>query len=142
MPELIASLSEESLKGDLRELVRRIVEEMLNGLLDEEIDDREAYRAEHYERGLTTTSGEVTICMPKLKGMRFTTAINDRHRRHETPVEESVIEMYLAGVSTRRTEDVSEIFWGSSVSTATVSNLDEKAFEVVEAWRNRPLECA
>ena len=154
MPEPIVSLNEETLRADLRELVRRTVEEMLNGLLDEEADDlvgaeryertaeREAYRAGHYERRLTTTSGEVTIRMPKLKGMRFTTAIIERYRRRETSVEEAMIEMYLAGVSTRRIEDVSEILWGSSVSAATVSNLNEKAFEAVEAWRNRPLERA
>ena len=47
-----------------------------------------------------------------------------------------MIEMYLAGVSTRRIEDVSEIPWGSSVSAATVSNLNEKAFASVEEWRN------
>ncbi len=154
MPDSIVSLNEESLRADLRELVRRTVEEMLNGLLDEEADDlvgaeryertadREAYRAGHYERKLTTTSGEVTIRMPKLKGMRFTTAIIERYRRRETSVEEAMIEMYLAGVSTGRIEDVSEILWGSSVSAATVSNLNERAFEAVEAWRNRPLERA
>ena len=149
MPDPIVSLNEESLKADLRELVRRTVEEMLNGLLDEEADDlvgaeryERTYRAGHYERRLTTTSGEVTIRMPKLKGMRFTTAIIERYRRRETSVEEAMIEMYLAGVSTRRIEDVSEILWGSSVSAATVSNLNEKAFEAVEAWRNRPLERA
>ena len=154
MPDPIVSLNEESLKADLRELVRRTVEEMLNGLLDEEADDlvgaeryqrtadREAYRAGHYERRLATTSGEVTIRMPKLKGMRFTTAIIERYRRRETSVEEAMIEMYLAGVSTRRIEDVSEILWGSSASAATVSNLNEKAFEAVEEWRNRPPERA
>ena len=154
MPEPIVTFNEESLKTDLRELVRSTVEEMLNGLLDEEADDlvgaeryertagREAYRAGHYERKLTTTSGEVTIRMPKLKGMRFTTAIIERYRRRETSVEEAMIEMYLAGVSTRRIEDVSEILWGSSVSASTVSNLNEKAFASVEEWRNRPLDRA
>lgn len=154
MPDSIVSLNEESPRADLRELARRTVEEMLNGLLDEEADDlvgaeryertadREAYRAGHYERKLATTSGEVTIRMPKLKGMRFTTAIVERYRRRETGVEEAMIEMHLAGVSTRRIEDVSEILWGSSVSAATVSNLNERAFEAVEARRSRPLERA
>ena len=154
MPDSIVSLNEESLRADLRELVRRTVKEMLNVLLGEEADDlvgaeryertadREAYRAGHYERKLTTTSGEVTIRMPKLKGMRFATAVIERYRRRETSVEEAMIEMHLAGVSTRRIEDVSEILRGSSVSAATVSNLNERAFEAVEARRNRPLERA
>ena len=154
MPEPIVTLNEESLRSDLRELVRKTVEDTLNGLLEAEADElvgaeryertaeREAYRAGHYDRGLTTSSGEVTIHMPKLKGARFTTAIIERYRRRETSIEEAMIEMYLAGVSTRRIEDVSEILWGSSVSAATVSNLNEKAFASVEEWRNRPLERA
>lgn len=154
MPEPIVTLNEESLRSDLRELVRKTVEDTLNGLLEAEADElvgaeryertaeREAYRAGHYDRGLTTSSGEVTIHMPKLKGARFTTAIIERYRRRESSVEEAMIEMYLAGVSTRRIEDVSEILWGSSVSAATVSNLNEKPFASVEEWRNRPLERA
>ena len=154
MPEPIVTLNEESLRSDLRELVRKTVEDTLNGLLEAEADElvgaeryertaeREAYRAGHYDRGLTTSSGEVTIHMPKLKGARFTTAIIERYRRRESSVEEAMIEMYLAGVSTRRIEDVSEILWGSSVSAATVSNLNEKTFASVEEWRNRPLERA
>ena len=76
MPEPIVSLNEESLKSDLRELVRRTVEDTLDGLLKEEAGDlvgaeryertaeREAYRAGHYDRSLATSSGEVTIHMP------------------------------------------------------------------------------
>ncbi len=77
--------------------------------------------------------------MPKLKGMRFATAIIERYKRRETSVEEAMIEMYLAGVSTRRIEDVSEILWGAGVSAGTVSNLNDKAFKAVDEWRCRPL---
>ena len=151
MSDPIVSFDEAAMRGELRELVRRTVEDTLNALLEEEADDligadryertagREAYRAGHYERGLTTTSGQVTLRMPKLKGMRFATAIIERYKRRETSVEEAMIEMYLAGVSTRRIEDVSEILWGASVSASTVSNLSDKAFEAVEEWRSRPL---
>ena len=127
MPEPIATLNEESLRADPSELIRKTVEEMLNGLLEEEAGDlvgaeryertadREAYRAGHHERKLATTSGEVTIRMPKPEGMRLATAIIERYRRRETSVEEAMIETCLAGVSTRRIEDVSEILWDSSV---------------------------
>ena len=150
MPEPIVTLNEESLRSDLRELVRKTVEDTLNGLLEAEADDlvgaerhgrtaeREAYRAGHYDRGLTTSSGEVTIRMPKLKGARLATAAIERHRRRETSVEEAMIEMHLAGVSTRRIEDVYEILRGSSVSAATVPDLNEKAFASAGEWRNRP----
>ena len=151
MSDPIVTFDEAAMRGELKELVRRTVEDTLNALLEEVADDlikadryertveREAYRAGHYERGLTTTSGQITLKMPKLKGMRFATAIIERYKRRETSVEEAMIEMYLAGVSTRRIEDVSEILWGASVSAATVSNLNGKAFEAVEERRSRPL---
>lgn len=147
----IASVDEEPLEADLRELVRKTVQETLNALLDEEADEmvgaeryertaaREAYRSVHCKRKLVTTSGEVVLDVPKLRGATFQTAVIERYRRRETGVEEAIIEMYLAGVSTRRIEDASEILWGAGVSAGTVSNLNEKAFESVDAWRTRPL---
>lgn len=153
MSNPIVSFDEQAVKDELRELVRKTIEETINAMLDEEADqlvgagpyertdERAAYRAGHYERGFTTTSGRVTLKMPKLKGMRFATAVIERYKRRETSVEEAIIEMYLAGVSTRRIEDVSEILWGAGVSAGTVSNLNDKAFKAVEEWRCRPLAC-
>ena len=56
-------------------------------------------RAGHYERNLQTKAGEVRLGIPKLRQQTFETAIIDRYRRRESPVEEALIEMYLAGVS-------------------------------------------
>lgn len=61
--------------------------------------------------------------MPKLRGATFRTAVIERYRRRETSVEEAIVKMHLAGVSTRRIEDVSELPWGTPVSTTrTVSD--------------------
>ena len=46
------------------------------------------------------------------------------YRRRESSVEEALIEMYLAGVSVRRVEDITEALWGSKVSPATISELN------------------
>ena len=71
--------------------------------------------------------------------MSFETAIIERYRRRESSVEEALIEMYLAGVSVRRVEDITEALWGSKVSPATISELNKKAYVHIEDWRNRPL---
>ena len=55
-------------------------------------------------------------------------------------VEEALIEMYLAGVSMRRVEDITEALWGSKISPATISELNKKAYVHIEDWRNRPLQ--
>ena len=141
MSNPIVSFDEQAVKDELRELVGKTIEETINAMLDEEAD--QLVGAGPYERtderGFTTTSGQVTLKMPKLKGMRFATAVIERYKRRETSVEEAIIEMYLAGVSTRRIEDVSEILWGAGVSAGTVSNLNDRAFKSVDEWRCRPL---
>ena len=121
MSEKIVQLNEEVIKGQIKELVRGSVEETLNELLEKEADQltqagryerseaRQGYRSGHYDRNLTTTSGDVTLHMPRLKGVTFETAIIERYRRRESSVEEALIEMYLAGVSVRRVEDVTEL---------------------------------
>ncbi|MGF0063619.1 IS256 family transposase, partial [Collinsella sp. SGI.095] len=91
-------------------------------------------------RRLVTGAGEVELSVPKLRGATFQTAVIERYRRRETSVEEAIVEMYMAGVSTRRIEDVSELLWGAPVSSGTVSNLNERAFASIETWRQRPLE--
>ncbi len=78
--------------------------------------------------------------MPRLKGVSFETAIIERYRRRESSVEEALIEMYLAGVSVRRIEDITEALWGSKVSPSTISELNKKAYVHIEDWRNRPLQ--
>ena len=142
----------EIIKGQLKELVRGSVEETLNELLEKEAESltqaahyerseaRQGYRSGHYDRNLTTTSGDVTLHMPRLKGVSFETAIIERYRRRESSVEEALIEMYLAGVSVRRVEDITEALWGSKVSPATISELNKKAYVHIEDWRNRPLQ--
>ena len=79
------------------------------------------------------------MSVPKLRLAPFETAIIERYRRRESSVEESLIEMYLAGVSVRRVEDVTELLWGSRVSASTVSSLNQKVYGKIEEWRNRPI---
>ena len=62
-------------------------------------------RAGHYKRKLMTKAGEVELEVPKLRKATFESAIIDRYRGREASVEESLIEMYLAGVSVRCVED-------------------------------------
>ncbi len=57
----------------------------------------------------------------------------------ESSVEEALVEMYLAGVSVRRVEDITEALWGTRVSSGTVSCLNQKIYRHIEAWRNREI---
>jgi transposase-like protein len=148
----IIEINEEKIKDHLGNFVKNTVEETLNSMLDAEADrmcnaqryerspERQDSRAGHYERKLQTKAGEVNLKVPKLRQATFESAIIERYKRRETSVEEALVEMYLAGVSVRRVEDVTEALWGNKVSSGTISNLNKKIYKHLEEWRNRPIE--
>ncbi|XHR26857.1 MAG: IS256 family transposase [Chthoniobacteraceae bacterium] len=148
----IISIDEGRIKEHLSGVVLEAVEETLNALLDAEADrlcgakryersgDRADTRAGHYERQLHTKAGEVSLKVPKLRSLPFETAIIERYKRRESSVEEALVEMYLAGVSVRRVEDITEALWGTRVSPSVVSDLNQKIYGQIEEWRNRPIE--
>lgn len=150
----IIHIDDSQVKNQLGDLVRGTVEETLNQLLDQEADrlcgaaryernaERKDTRAGSYERKLHTTAGEVKLKVPKLRSLPFETAIIERYKRRETSVEEALIEMYLAGVSVRRVEDITEALWGSKVSPSTISNLNKKVYGRIDEWRGRKLDGA
>jgi len=147
----VIQIDEEKVQAHLGEIVRGTVEETLNALLDAEADQlckarryertaaREDTRAGSYKRSLETKAGKVTLQVPKLRKLPFETAIIERYRRRESSVEEALIEMYLAGVSVRRVEDITQALWGNRVSPGTVSNLNKKIYGRIEEWRNRQI---
>jgi transposase-like protein len=148
----VIQLDEGKVRAHLDGVVRDTVEQTLNALLEAEADvlcgakryerhpERLDTRAGHYERQLHTKAGEVTLQVPRLRTLPFETAIIERYRRRESSVEEALMEMYLAGVSVRRVEDITEVLWGTRVSPSTVSELNQKIYSHIEAWRNRPVE--
>jgi len=148
----VIRIDESEIRGHLDEMVRGTVEETLNAMLDAEADDLcNAQRYEHspdrvdsragsYKRKLHTKAGEVEIKVPKLRKQTFETAIIERYRRRDISIEEAIVQMYLAGVSVRRVEDITEALWGTRVSSGTVSNLNQKVYKHIERWRSQPLE--
>ena len=93
MSNNIVQFNEEIIKDQIKELVRGSVEETLNELLEAESEKltqaarherseaRQGYRSGHYDRKLTTTSGNVMLHVPRLGGISFETAIIERYRR-------------------------------------------------------------
>src|SRR5580704_12042560 len=148
----VIRIDDERVREHLGHIVRGTVEETLNAMLEAEADRlcnagryertaaRRDQRAGSYDRKLQTKAGAVTLKVPKLRVQTFETAIIERYRRRESSVEEALIEMYLAGVSVRRVEDITEALWGTRVSPGTVSNLNKKIYGQIEAWRHQPIE--
>lgn len=152
MSQQILQVDQAMLETTLDRMVRKSVEETLNAMLDAEADEitgaaryersgeRKAYRAGHYERDLTVKAGKMSLKVPKLKGAVFESAVIERYRRREESVEEALIDMYLAGVSTRQIDDVSQLLWGDRMPSQTLSDKLKKVYADIDEWRGRPLE--
>jgi len=150
--EGVIRVDESEIRSHVDQVVRQSVEETLNGLLEAEAEqlcqakryersaERVDTRAGHYKRNLQTKAGEVELNVPRLRRMRFETQIIERYRRRESSVEEALMEMYLAGVSVRRVEDITEALWGTRVSPSTVSELNQKLYGKIEKWLAKPIE--
>ena len=144
-------VDEKEVMEHLDGLVRKSVEDTLNTLLNEEADaicnagryqrspDRQDTRAGTYKRKLLTTSGEVELKIPRLRTLLFETQIIKRYQTKQSSVEEALIEMYLAGVSVRRVEDITEALWKTKVSSSTISDLNQKIYGKIEEWRMQPI---
>ena len=130
----IIQIDQNLLETRLDRLVAEKVAELLNAMLDAEADEianaakyertgeRKAYRAGHYDRSLTAKAGRLALKVPKLKGAVFESAVIERYRRREESVEEALIDMYLAGVSTRQVDDISQLLWGDRMPSQTLSD--------------------
>ena len=134
MPENIIQIDQHMLETRLDRLVTQKVTEILNAMLDAEADEIagasryersggwKAYRADHYERRITAKAGTLELKVPKLKGALFESAVVERCRRRGESVEEALIDMYLAGVSTRQVDDISQLPWGDRMPSQTLSD--------------------
>ena len=113
-------------------LVRVKVERTINAMPDAEADEianaagyerrtgRKAFRAGHHGRTLAAEAGKLSLKAPELKGALFGSAVIERCRRRESSVEEALMEMCLAGVSTRGVDDTGRLLWGGRVENAGV----------------------
>ena len=152
MSDKIIQFDDAMFESKLDALVRVKVEQTINAMPDAEADEianaarygrktgRKAFRAGHCERTLAAKAGKLSLKVPELKGALFGSAVIERCRRRESSVEEALMEMYLAGVSTRRVDDISRLPWGERMPSRTLSDKLKKIYKEIDEWRKRPLE--
>ena len=151
MSDKIIQFDDAMFESKLDALVRVKVEQTINAMPDAEADEianaarygrktgRKAFRAGHCERTLAAKAGKLSLKVPELKGALFGSAVIERCRRRESSVEEALMEMYLAGVSTRRVDDISRLPWGERMPSRTLSDKLKKIYkEIDEKTANPP----
>jgi putative transposase len=148
---LDAELAQEVLLDDpgfLRQIVERVVQQMLEAEMTEHVgaaphertDARKGHRNGYKPRTLRTRVGTLNLLIPQDREGTFSTRLFSRYQRNEKALCLALMEMYVEGVSTRKVKDITEELCGTSFSKSLVSSLAGDLDAELEAWRNRTLE--
>lgn len=136
--------------GDLlRDMIKQFAQNLMNADVDvlcgaghgerssERVNQRNGYR----EREWDTRAGTVALEIPKLRqGTYYPEWLLEPRKRAERALAQVVVECYVRGVSTRRVDGLVKSMGIDGMSKSQVSALAQDLDQVVEQFRNRPLE--
>src|SRR5215510_1157647 len=146
--QVVSYLLEEDGLDFLREslvwVVQRLMEAEVSELIgaargerapEERLTHRNGYRPRQWQ----TRAGEIELAIPKIRRGSYFPSFLEPRRRSEQALVSVVQEAYVAGVSTRKVDQVVESL-GLRISKSEVSRICQGLDEQVDAFRNRPLE--
>ena len=134
--EMIRSL----IRGVLQEVLEAEMTEALGAEKSERVNGRMGYRSGHYRRSLTTRVGNIELRVPQDRQGLFSTEVFERYQRSEKALMDSLVEMYIQGVATRKVKEVTETLCGHEFSSSSVSRVTARLDEDLSKFFERRLE--
>jgi putative transposase len=113
--------------------------ELLGAACYERTAARTGRRGGSYRRKVRTRWGEIQLRVPRLEQGSFDLEIIDRHGRRQVAVDEAIGQLWLAGISTRRLNNITEEIFGYGVRRSTISRITKGIDAEVAAFRQRPI---
>lgn len=102
--------------------------------------ERIDYRNGYYPRNIDTAFGPIeNIQIPRSRSGLFRPSMFKKYQRRQESVNQSIINCFLLGVSTRNVKDVLKPLLGVNISASTVSNATKAVDKLVKQFHNRPL---
>jgi putative transposase len=148
----LLELSEMMRSADGNELMRRLLATIVQALVDaeatafigaephERTESRSTQRNGTRDKTVTTTAGDLTVKIPKVRTGSFFPALLSPRRRIDVALHAVVMQAYVEGVSTRRVDDLVVALGGTGISKSEVSRICAQLDRDVAAWRVRPLD--
>ena len=139
--------------ADGGDLMRQMLGFMLQALVDaeatsvigaaphERTEDRTTQRNGTRPKTVSTTAGDLTVKIPKLRTGSFFPSLLEPRRRVDVALHAVVMEAYVHGVSTRKVDDlVAALGVDTGISKSEVSRICARLDEQVAAYDTRPLD--
>jgi putative transposase len=138
--------------GGSEDVIREAIEFVLQDLIEleaaqvigadryERTETRQTHRNGSRTRLLSTKAGDVELQIPKLRAGSFFPSLLEPRRRIDRALWAVVMETYVAGVSTRKVDDlVAALGIKAGISRSEVSRICAELDPVVAAFRDRSL---
>ena len=140
--------------GDVNGVMRDMMSVLLEGVLDEELDEELGYskydyknketdnsRNGHSEKTMHTSYGDMNVAIPRDRKGDYEPQLIKKYQNTVTQdMEEKIISMYAKGMTTSDIESHLRELYGIEISDSTISRVTEKVMPLVKEWQNRPLE--
>src|SRR5215204_2336219 len=144
-------LAELMAKADDGDFLRSVAESVLQILMEADVEgvvgaaryersgERVTYRNGYRERALDTRLGTLNLKIPKLRTGAYFPGFLEPRRTVEKALVAVIQEAWIAGVSTRRVDDLVQAMGLSGISKSSVSKLCKDIDERVTSFLKRPL---
>lgn len=140
--------------NDVNSIMRDMMSIILEGALDQEMEEELGYskydyrnketdnsRNGHSQKTLHTSYGDMQIDIPRDRQGEFEPKIIKKYQNTVTQdMEEKIISMYAKGMTTGDIESHMKDLYDIDISDSTISRITDKIMPVVREWQNRPLE--
>ena len=139
---------------DVNAVMRDMMSVLLEGVLDEELDEDLGYskydyrnkntynsRNGHSSKTMHTSYGDMDVSIPRDRNGDYEPQVIKKYQNTVTQdMEEKIISMYAKGMTTGDIESHMRELYDIDISDSTVSRITDKVLPIVREWQERPLE--
>lgn len=139
---------------DVNGVMRDMMSVLLEGVLDEELDEELGYskydyrnkdtdnsRNGHSSKTMHTSYGDMDVEIPRDRNGDFEPQVIKKYQNTVTQnMEGKIISMYAKGMTTGDIESHMRELYDIDISDSTISRITDKILPIVREWQERPLE--
>lgn len=154
--ELISSLvreeqftSTQAIMDCIKSMFAEVLQEVMEAELDEQLGYERYEKSEspnrrngHSKKKVKSEFGDIEIAVPRDRNGDYEPQIIPKHSRSIEGLEEKIISLYAAGMSTRDIGEQVKNLYGVDVSAEQVSRITDRVLPLMQQWQSRPLETA
>ena len=140
--------------NDVNSIMRDMMSVLLEGALDEKLNEELGYskydyrnketdnsRNGHSKKTMRTSYGDMDIAIPRDRKGEYEPQLIPKYQNTVTQdMEEKIISMYAKGMTTGDIEAHLKELYDLDISDSTISRITDKIMPLVKEWQDRPLQ--